>query len=62
MTVLLQSSIWRFMLLQVVPEVMTFFGIKVFYPKAANYFDKLLRQLLADHRQNKKYGKQHRSQ
>ena len=56
MVFLLQSSIWRFLLLNVVPEFMAFFGIKVFYPKAANYLNNLLTQLLEDHKKNRKFG------
>ena len=52
---LFQSSIWRFLLLNFFPEFMTLFGIQVFYPKAANYLDRLLRQLLDSHAKAKKY-------
>jgi len=36
---------------------MAFFGIKVFYPKAANYLNNLLGQLLEEHKKNRKFGK-----
>ena len=52
---LFQSSIWRFLLLIFFPEFMTLFGIQVFYPKAANYLDRLLRQLLDSHAKARKY-------
>jgi hypothetical protein len=38
------------------PEFMTFFGINVFYPKAANYLGKILKQLLDDHAKNRRFG------
>ena len=53
---LLQSSIWRLILMNVAPEIMAFFRINVFYPKAQRYLDKLLRQLLQEHAKAKKYG------
>ena len=56
MVFLLQSSIWRFILLTVAPEIMTLFGIKVFYPKATNYLETIVRQLVDDHAKAKKYG------
>ncbi len=56
MTQLLQSSIWRFFLMTIAPELMVLFGIKIFYPKATDYFDKLLRQLLSDHKKTRKFG------
>ena len=53
---LLQSSVWRLILMNVAPEVMAFFRINVFYPKAQKYLDSLLRQLIEDHAKAKKYG------
>ncbi len=57
MSQLLQSSVWRLILLNIAPKFMVFFGINVFYPKASKYFDKLLRQLVKDHKQSRKFGK-----
>ena len=57
MVYLLQSSVWRFVLLTVAPEFMKMLRIKVFYPKAANYLDRLLRQLIEEHKRTKKHGK-----
>ena len=56
MVYLLQSSFWRFILLIIAPEFMRMFRIKVFYPKAANYLDRLLRQLIDDHKKTKRQG------
>ena len=56
MSRLLQSSVWRLILLNIAPKFMVLFGINVFYPKASQYFDKLLRQLVSDHKQSRKFG------
>ena len=56
MSQLLQSSVWRLILLNIAPKFMVLFGINVFYPKASQYFDKVLRQLVSDHKQNRKFG------
>lgn len=53
MTQRLNSSAWRFLLLNIAPGLMTTFGIQVFDPTATNYLDKLLRQLLKEHKDKK---------
>jgi hypothetical protein len=56
MVTLLQSSLWRLVMMTVAPEIMSFFGISVFHPAASKYLDNIIRQLLQDHTKAKKYG------
>lgn len=52
---LLQSSVFRLVLLFVAPELMCFFKIPVFDDKASSYLRGLIQQLLKDHKEKKIY-------